>query len=180
MKRAQVRSLLGIVQVAALAGVLLGSLTGCWEPAGGAAAGPNASGSRRPRACLILTEADAESLVGAPVKVVKDEFSPDRVQTITRCWYSAVSGSRYVAIDIHLSPVVGRPDVIEGFRRLYSKPGQPAVEVPGLGDLALYGDRQLAVFRGSDTRILVTTMGFGDAKAKEVAIQVGGKALKQL
>lgn len=130
--------------------------TGTPPPAASANAGPT------DRACELLTRADAEAVLGTPVKDVSDESDPQSLGAMTRsfCFYRGEGGT--VQLVLHsFADVAAAAARFAELRARY--PGTDSRTVDGLGEGGFTHLEELVVLTGR-RHLMITLLREGAGK----------------
>ncbi len=148
--------------------------TACNVPAGGDKARPSketAAPARAavPKACMLLSAAEAEAIVGEPVRQAQMGPEPSYPPHISssQCVYATSDGGKSLGVLVrHSSNGDNAPAYA---RKTMADSGLKVEDVAGVGDAAFWAGVQVQAFKGANDQVIVTVMGFDPAKDKAVA-----------
>jgi len=163
-----------VVLLAFVAAACGGSGSDGSEPVAGEA--ETAAAAAAPKACNLLTRADAEKALGREVQQLPNDGGPAGLDI---CQYG-YQGERMM--DAGNASVTVQPVDIASLRKGVEEQGYAVEEVAGLGDSAFWSnDVGLYVGKGNRTAIyLVRVGGEGEAQSKERAIALAKATVARL
>lgn len=156
---------------------------------------PSQSASAKVDACSLLSKAEAESLLGEPVKdgqhgILENDGSGGTA-VVSQCIYRSVAHfSKAVDLTARISPPQEKITAsIETIRKTLKETASAEPQnLSGVGDTAFwapvgqgaYHSIQLNVFKGNSNYLIISVKGFPDDPSVEKAKTVAQKALSRL
>ena len=129
-------------------------------------------------ACALVSKAEMQAILGEPLAEPEKRASapPGAAVAFSLCAYPSEDGMKSLSVGLRTSqkgdndPAFARQTMVNN--------GFQVEDVAGLGDAAFWTGLQLEAFKGKHVQVVVSVMGFKDAKGR--AIAAARKALEKL